>query len=168
MGRGILISIFFSLNSLIEFLFFFFHFLLHLIFSLSFCLCHAKPIEHQEKQSRGIEIPGENEAAQISQSLKSSNFPFAFFFLRWLTDVKLKEEKWVAWRKMEKTSSDFGFGFSKSFNSIYDTSKYGIFQLDNGLALTLQMGDALISTGLVDLGYVCVNIGKTEVHPNTV
>ncbi|XVF33722.1 hypothetical protein REPUB_Repub17cG0192800 [Reevesia pubescens] len=76
----------------------------------------------------------------------------------WLTDVKLKEEKWVAWRKMEKTSSDFGFGFSKSFNSIYDTSKYGIFQLDNGLALTLQMGDALISTGLVDLGYVCVNI----------
>lgn len=69
-------------------------------------------------------------------------------------------------------------GFSKSFNSIYDTSKYGIFQLNNGLAPTPQMGwnswnffgcdisekviketaDALISTGLADLGYDYVNI----------
>ncbi|KAK8276577.1 hypothetical protein V6Z11_D10G209500 [Gossypium hirsutum] len=76
--------------------------------------------------------------------------------------------------KLEKPSS----GFSKSYNSIYDTSKYGIFQLNNGLALTPQMGwnswnffacsisedliketaDALVSTGLADLGYVYVNI----------
>nr|KJB72967.1 hypothetical protein B456_011G207400 [Gossypium raimondii] len=38
--------------------------------------------------------------------------------------------------KLEKPSS----GFSKSYNSIYDTSKYGIFQLNNGLAVTPQMG----------------------------
>ncbi|PPE01060.1 hypothetical protein GOBAR_DD01911 [Gossypium barbadense] len=76
--------------------------------------------------------------------------------------------------KLEKPSS----GFSKSYNSIYDTSKYGIFQLNNGLAVTPQMGwnswnffacsisedliketaDALVSTGLADLGYVYVNI----------
>ncbi|KAF3433286.1 hypothetical protein FNV43_RR24388 [Rhamnella rubrinervis] len=61
---------------------------------------------------------------------------------------------------------------------IFDTSKYGILQLNNGLARTPQMGwnswnffacninetviketaDALISTGLADLGYVHVNI----------
>lgn len=65
-----------------------------------------------------------------------------------------------------------------SFSTIYDTSMYGILQLDNGLALTPQMGwnswnffacninetviketaDALISTGLADLGYTYVNI----------
>uniref|UniRef100_A0A7N0UM02 Alpha-galactosidase n=1 Tax=Kalanchoe fedtschenkoi TaxID=63787 RepID=A0A7N0UM02_KALFE len=64
------------------------------------------------------------------------------------------------------------------FHSIYDTSNYGVFQLDNGLALTPQMGwnswnffacninetviketaDALISTGLADIGYTYVNI----------
>ncbi|GFY82045.1 melibiase family protein [Actinidia rufa] len=63
-------------------------------------------------------------------------------------------------------------------NNIFDTSKYGILQLNNGLALTPQMGwnswnffacninetviketaDALISTGLADLGYDYVNI----------
>ncbi|CAH9139691.1 unnamed protein product [Cuscuta epithymum] len=61
---------------------------------------------------------------------------------------------------------------------IYDTSNYGILQLDNGLAQTPQMGwnswnlfackinetivretaDALISTGLAKLGYTYVNI----------
>ncbi|KAM1406896.1 hypothetical protein ACFXTH_001517 [Malus domestica] len=65
-----------------------------------------------------------------------------------------------------------------TFNRIFDTSKYGILQLNNGLAQTPQMGwnswnffacnidetviketaDALISTGLADLGYVYVNI----------
>ncbi|XP_031381001.1 alpha-galactosidase 3-like [Punica granatum] len=69
-------------------------------------------------------------------------------------------------------------GFSGSFNRIFDTSKYGILQLNNGLGGTPQMGwnswnffacdinetviketaDALISTGLADLGYVYVNI----------
>ncbi|KAK6932928.1 Glycoside hydrolase, family 27 [Dillenia turbinata] len=62
--------------------------------------------------------------------------------------------------------------------TIFDTSKYGILQLNNGLAQTPQMGwnswnffacdinetviketaDALISTGLADLGYIYVNI----------
>ncbi|KAJ8771102.1 hypothetical protein K2173_023427 [Erythroxylum novogranatense] len=70
------------------------------------------------------------------------------------------------------------FGYSKSFTKLYDTSNYGIFQLNNGLARTPQMGwsswnffacninetviketaDALVSTGLADLGYVYVNI----------
>ncbi|KAI6676064.1 hypothetical protein NL676_036860 [Syzygium grande] len=69
-------------------------------------------------------------------------------------------------------------GFGGSFRRIYDTSKYGIFQLNNGLARTPQMGwnswnffacdinetviketaDALVSTGLAALGYVYVNI----------
>ncbi|KAK4579689.1 hypothetical protein RGQ29_029376 [Quercus rubra] len=69
-------------------------------------------------------------------------------------------------------------GFRPSFSTIYDTSKYGIFNLNNGLARTPQMGwnswnffacninetviketaDALISTGLADLGYVYLNI----------
>ncbi|CAO2820740.1 unnamed protein product [Amaranthus hypochondriacus] len=70
------------------------------------------------------------------------------------------------------------FLFSPRFNKIYDTSKYGNFQLFNGLALTPQMGwnswnffacninetviketaDALVSTGLAKLGYIYVNI----------
>jgi alpha-galactosidase len=61
---------------------------------------------------------------------------------------------------------------------LYDTSNYGKLQLNNGLALTPQMGwnswnffacninetvirdtaDALVSTGLADLGYNYVNI----------
>jgi len=69
-------------------------------------------------------------------------------------------------------------GFRPSLNAIYDTSKYGILQLNNGLAQTPPMGwnswnffacninetviketaDALISTGLADLGYVYLNI----------
>lgn len=68
--------------------------------------------------------------------------------------------------------------FNSEFSGIYDTSMYGKLQLNNGLALTPQMGwnswnffacninetviketaDALISTGLADLGYVYVNI----------
>ncbi|GAB4832046.1 Alpha-galactosidase 3 [Ancistrocladus abbreviatus] len=68
--------------------------------------------------------------------------------------------------------------FTSSFSRIFDTSKYGKLQLNNGLAQTPQMGwnswnffacninetviketaDALISTGLADLGYVYVNI----------
>ncbi|CAL5404736.1 unnamed protein product [Camellia sinensis] len=66
----------------------------------------------------------------------------------------------------------------KPSSDIFDTSKYGILNLNNGLALTPQMGwnswnffacninetviketaDALVSTGLADLGYVYVNI----------
>ncbi|KAI4384579.1 hypothetical protein MLD38_002710 [Melastoma candidum] len=69
-------------------------------------------------------------------------------------------------------------GYSGSFREIFDTSKYGILQLNNGLGLTPQMGwnswnffgcninetviketaDALVSTGLADLGYIYVNI----------
>ncbi|XP_057979390.1 alpha-galactosidase 3 [Malania oleifera] len=65
-----------------------------------------------------------------------------------------------------------------SSSNIFDTSKYGLLQLDNGLGLTPQMGwnswnffacninetviketaDALITTGLANLGYVYVNI----------
>ncbi|KAJ7965133.1 Alpha-galactosidase [Quillaja saponaria] len=69
--------------------------------------------------------------------------------------------------------------FKSIFNvTVYDTSKYGILQLNNGLAQTPPMGwnswnffacninetviketaDALISTGLADLGYVYINI----------
>lgn len=68
--------------------------------------------------------------------------------------------------------------FTSKYNKIYDTSKYGKLQLANGLAQTPQMGwnswnffacditetliketaDALISTGLADLGYNYVNI----------
>ncbi|EPS71460.1 glycosyl hydrolase family-like protein, partial [Genlisea aurea] len=66
----------------------------------------------------------------------------------------------------------------KPFKNIFDTSKYGILQLSNGLAATPQMGwnswnffachinetliretaDALVSTGLAKLGYNYVNI----------
>ncbi|KAK1285543.1 hypothetical protein QJS10_CPB20g00132 [Acorus calamus] len=62
--------------------------------------------------------------------------------------------------------------------NLFDTSNYGKLQLDNGLALTPQMGwnswnffacninetviketaDALVSTGLANLGYIYVNI----------
>lgn len=31
-------------------------------------------------------------------------------------------------------------GYNKLFKTIFDTSKYGIYQLDNGLATTPQMG----------------------------
>ncbi|KAL8171439.1 hypothetical protein V2J09_023243 [Rumex salicifolius] len=68
--------------------------------------------------------------------------------------------------------------FFHNFSRIYDTSNYGKYQLNNGLALTPQMGwnswnyfacnidevviqetaDALVSTGLADLGYIYVNI----------
>lgn len=37
-------------------------------------------------------------------------------------------------------SNTNGLTFSKSFNSIYDTSMYGRLQLNNGLARTPQMG----------------------------
>ncbi|CAN1858321.1 Alpha-galactosidase 3 [Linum perenne] len=70
------------------------------------------------------------------------------------------------------------YGYSRSFNAIFDTSKYGVLQLQNGLARTPPMGwnswnffacninetviketaDALISTGLAELGYTYVNI----------
>ncbi|KAL3524050.1 hypothetical protein ACH5RR_016884 [Cinchona calisaya] len=66
----------------------------------------------------------------------------------------------------------------KPISNIFDTSKYGILQLDNGVARTPQMGwnswnffacninetviketaDALVSTGLAALGYDYVNI----------
>ncbi|CAK9135882.1 unnamed protein product [Ilex paraguariensis] len=66
----------------------------------------------------------------------------------------------------------------ETISHIFDTSKYGILQINNGLAQTPQMGwnswnffacdisetviketaDALVSTGLADLGYIYVNI----------
>ncbi|KAG8380962.1 hypothetical protein BUALT_Bualt06G0071000 [Buddleja alternifolia] len=69
-------------------------------------------------------------------------------------------------------------GVEKPISNIFDTSKYGIYQLGNGLGGTPQMGwnswnffacdinekviketaDALISTGLAKLGYNYVNI----------
>ncbi|KAI3458452.1 hypothetical protein Pfo_015115 [Paulownia fortunei] len=69
-------------------------------------------------------------------------------------------------------------GQEKAIVNIYDTSKYGILQLGNGLANTPQMGwnswnffrcnidekviketaDALITTGLAKLGYIYVNL----------
>ncbi|KAI3470951.1 hypothetical protein Pfo_027614 [Paulownia fortunei] len=69
-------------------------------------------------------------------------------------------------------------GEEKTLTNIFDTSKYGILQLSNGLARTPQMGwnswnffacdinetviketaDALISTGLAKLGYIYLNI----------
>ncbi|XP_022943112.1 alpha-galactosidase 3-like isoform X3 [Cucurbita moschata] len=69
-------------------------------------------------------------------------------------------------------------GFHKSYLQIYNNSKYGILQLDNGLGKTPPMGwnswnhfgcsiderviketaDALVATGLAELGYVYVNI----------
>ena len=58
----------------------------------------------------------------------------------WMIDVGIEGRKVSVLGKHEKPSSGFGFGFTKSFNSIYDTSRYGIFQLSNGLGLTPQMG----------------------------
>ncbi|KAL3650338.1 Alpha-galactosidase 3 [Castilleja foliolosa] len=69
-------------------------------------------------------------------------------------------------------------GQEKPISNIFDTSNYGILQLNNGLARTPQMGwnswnffacninetviretaDALVSTGLAELGYNYVNI----------
>ncbi|GFP86609.1 alpha-galactosidase [Phtheirospermum japonicum] len=69
-------------------------------------------------------------------------------------------------------------GQEKPISNIFDTSNYGILQLNNGLARTPQMGwnswnffacninetviketaDALVSTGLANLGYNYVNI----------
>lgn len=60
----------------------------------------------------------------------------------WLTDVGIEGREVGVLEKHETLSSGFGSanGFTKSFNTIYDTSRYGIFQLNNGLALTPQMG----------------------------
>ncbi|XP_051138453.1 alpha-galactosidase 3-like [Andrographis paniculata] len=69
-------------------------------------------------------------------------------------------------------------GPEKPISNVFDTTKYGILQLNNGLARTPQMGwnswnhfacnireeviketaDALVSTGLAKLGYIYVNI----------
>ncbi|CAA2974130.1 alpha-galactosidase 3-like [Olea europaea subsp. europaea] len=74
----------------------------------------------------------------------------------------------------------------KPISNIFDTSKYGILQLGNGLAKTPQMGwnswnffgcninekviketaDALISTGLAKLGYNYVNIDDCWSEPS--
>ncbi|KAK4433510.1 Alpha-galactosidase 3 [Sesamum alatum] len=76
-------------------------------------------------------------------------------------------------------------GQEKPSARIYDTSKYGILQLGNGLATTPQMGwnswnffkcdinetviketaDALIATGLANLGYNYVNIDDCWSEP---
>ncbi|KMT16789.1 hypothetical protein BVRB_2g042760 [Beta vulgaris subsp. vulgaris] len=81
-------------------------------------------------------------------------------------------------RPLQDNFNDNKLVFTSTFNNIFDTSKYGKVQLFNGLALTPQMGwnswnffacninetviketaDALVSTGLADLGYVYVNI----------
>ncbi|KAL2555848.1 Alpha-galactosidase 3 [Forsythia ovata] len=77
----------------------------------------------------------------------------------------------------------------KPISNIFDTSKYGILQISNGLADTPQMGwnswnffacninetviketaDALISTGLAKLGYIYVNIDDcwSEIERNS-
>ncbi|KAF3588129.1 hypothetical protein F2Q69_00030044 [Brassica cretica] len=79
---------------------------------------------------------------------------------------------------LQKSNTN-GLVFSKSFNSIYDTSMYSRLQLNNGLTLTPQMADALVSSGLADLGYIHVNIddcwsnllrdskGQLVPHPET-
>ncbi|PIN08187.1 Alpha-D-galactosidase (melibiase) [Handroanthus impetiginosus] len=76
-------------------------------------------------------------------------------------------------------------GKAKPIVNLYDTSKYGILQLGNGLAKTPQMGwnswnyfrcdinenviketaDALINTGLARLGYNYVNIDDCWAEP---
>jgi alpha-galactosidase len=76
-------------------------------------------------------------------------------------------------------------GQGNPVSKIYDTSKYGILQLGNGLARTPQMGwnswnyfacdinekvimetaDALVSTGLAKLGYIYVNIDDCWSEP---
>ncbi|KAG8380961.1 hypothetical protein BUALT_Bualt06G0070900 [Buddleja alternifolia] len=76
-------------------------------------------------------------------------------------------------------------GQHKPISKIYDTSKYGILQLGNGLANTPQMGwnswnyfrcdfdekviketvDALVTTGLAKLGYNYVNIDDCWAEP---
>lgn len=48
-------------------------------------------------------------------------------------------------RYHQKPSSGLGVGFSNLFNTIYDTSKYGILQLNNGLGHTPQMGFVSLS-----------------------
>ncbi|KAK6131843.1 hypothetical protein DH2020_034417 [Rehmannia glutinosa] len=77
-------------------------------------------------------------------------------------------------------------GQEKPIAKIYDTSKYGILQLGNGLATTPQMGwnswnffrcnidenviketaDALITTGLAKLGYNYVNLDDCWSEPD--
>ncbi|KAL4388595.1 hypothetical protein GQ457_09G025180 [Hibiscus cannabinus] len=119
----------------------------------------------------------ENIGKQQKQSACSVYMVMVFLTV-WSIVVGTEAREVGVLEKLENPTSGFGFGFSKSFNSIYDTSRYGIFQLNNGLALTPQMGwnswnffachitedliretaDALVSTGLADLGYVYVNI----------
>ena len=55
-----------------------------------------------------------------------------------------------SFEKEPTTTDGFGHthGFSKSFNGIFDTSNYGILQLNNGLARTPQMGSASLSLSL--------------------
>ncbi|KAJ8764163.1 hypothetical protein K2173_005080 [Erythroxylum novogranatense] len=113
----------------------------------------------------------------------------------WVNDSVSAGE--VVARRPVLQQSVSNFGYSKSFTELYDTSKYGNFQLNNGLAQTPQMGwsswnffacninetvikeiaDALVSTGLSDLGYDYVNIddcwsnlkrdSKGQLVPNT-
>lgn len=45
----------------------------------------------------------------------------------------------------------YSYGFSNSFNRIFDTSKYGILQLNNGLAQSPQMGSVFIFLFFVSL-----------------
>ncbi|XP_010525385.1 PREDICTED: alpha-galactosidase 3 [Tarenaya hassleriana] len=102
------------------------------------------------------------------------------FFVAGLLGLSVLVDRSIAGRVKAPLlqSSHGGFVFTKSFDSIYDTSMYGRLQLNNGLARTPPMGwnswnffacninetviketaDALVSSGLADLGYIHVNI----------
>lgn len=102
------------------------------------------------------------------------------FFLVGLLCLSVSVDQSIAGRVKAPLlqSSNGGLVFSRYFNSIYDTSMYGRLQLNNGLARTPPMGwnswnffacninerviketaDALVSSGLADLGYIHVNI----------
>ncbi|KAI9110708.1 hypothetical protein K1719_018146 [Acacia pycnantha] len=109
--------------------------------------------------------------AKQTQSNFASVYLVLFFFLR-ASSVSISARVAPLLQTYEKSI------FTSDFHSIYDTSKYGILQLNNGLGRTPQMGwnswnffacdinetvvketaDALVSTGLADLGYVYINI----------
>lgn len=63
-------------------------------------------------------------------------FSLYFLGLSWLIQVAVAGREGPLLQSYEKGS----FGYSGSFNRIFDTSKYGILQLKNGLARTPQMG----------------------------
>ncbi|KDO44287.1 hypothetical protein CISIN_1g012852mg [Citrus sinensis] len=109
-------------------------------------------------------------------SMKKKRFVFALV-LSLIIDVGFAGRVVVPLLQSYEKAS-YSRGFSRNFGKIFDTSNYGILQLNNGLASTPQMGwnswnffacnisetiiketaDALVSTGLAELGYDHVNI----------